>query len=254
MTDSTTSGLQTTETSLQIINTLKQMDGGRVTEVASRLDMPPSTVHNHLKTLENNEFVVKEADFYYLGLQFLNLGEYVRNRSESYLFAKEKVNQLAEETGGRAHFVVEEHGRGVYLYTSTGEYAIKAYSSVGKRVHLHVAAAGKSILAFLPKARIDEIIDRWGLPEETENTITDRETLYDELERIRNRGYAFNREEHLKGINAVGVPVIRDDDQVVGAFSVSGPAHRMKGEYLEEELTDTLLGTSNELELNIIYS
>lgn len=254
MSSKDSAGLQTTETSLKVILTLKEIDGGRVTEIASHLDMPPSTIHSHLATLEQNEFVVKEGDTYYLGLQFLNLGEYVRSRSESYVFAKEKVQQLAEETGGRAHYVVEEHGRGVYLYTSTGENAVKAFSSVGKRVHLHVAASGKSILAFLPEQRVEEIIDRWGLPEETDHTLTDREALYDELERIRERGYAFNREEHIKGINAVGAPVFGVNDQVIGAFSVSGPAHRMKGELLEEDITNAVLGTSNELELNITYS
>lgn len=254
MTNEGRSGLQTTETSFQIVTALKEMDGGRVTEIASHLDMAPSTVHSHLSTLEANEYVVKEGDIYLLGLKFLNLGEYVRNRSDSYALAKEKVKDLAEETSGRAHFVVEEHGRGVYLYTSTGKHAVKAYSSVGKRVQLHVAASGKSILAFLPEHRVNEIIDRWGLPAETENTITDRETLFDELEQIREQGYAFNREEHLQGINAVGAPVLTDNGQVIGAFSVSGPVHRMKGDWFEEELTNAVLGASNELELNITYS
>jgi DNA-binding IclR family transcriptional regulator len=254
MTTDDKGGLKTTETSLQIINALKEMDGARVTEVASHLDMPPSTVHNHLTTLKKNGYVVKDSDFYNLGLRFLNLGEYVRNRFEFDPFAREKVNQLAENTGGRAHFVVEEYGQGVYLYTSTGEYALKTYSSVGKRVHLHVAAAGKSILAFMEDDRIEEIIDRWGLPQETEQTITSRDALYEELDRIRERGYAFNREEHLKGVKAVGAPVLADDGRVVGAFSVSGPVHRMKGEWFEEEVTNTVLGISNELELKITYS
>jgi DNA-binding IclR family transcriptional regulator len=102
--------------------------------------------------------------------------------------------------------------------------------------------------------RIEEIIDRWGLPQETEQTITSREALYEELDRIRDRGYAFNREEHLKGVKAVGAPVLADDGRVVGAFSVSGPVHRMKGEWFEEEVTNTVLGISNELELKITYS
>ncbi|MFC7236995.1 IclR family transcriptional regulator [Saliphagus sp. GCM10025317] len=247
-------GLQTTETSLRIINALKALDGARVTQLASELDMAPSTVHGHLATLEQNEFVVKRGDIYYLGLRFLTLGEYVRNNSESYIHAKPKVKQLAEETGGRAHFVVEEHGRGVYLYTSTGEKAVKAYSSVGKRVNLHVAAAGKSILAFIPEQRVEEIIDECGLEQETEHTITDPDALFDELAEIRERGYAFNREEHIKGVNAIGAPVLGPDDRVVGAFSVSGPVHRMKGDWYEEELPNMLLATSNELELNIMYS
>lgn len=247
-------GLKTTETSLQIISCLKELEGGRVTEVAKAVNMAPSTVHNHLTTLEKNEYVIKEGDIYKLGLKFLNLGEYVRGRSDAYDFVKEKVEKLAEETGGRCHFVVEEHGYGVYLYTSSGEQAVKAYSSVGKRLPLHVAAAGKAILSNLEDWQVEEILDRRGLSRETTNTITDRERLFNELSEIQERGYAFNREEHLNGIKAVGAPVKGVDNRVIGAFSVSGPAHRMKGEWFEKELPNIVLGVSNELELNLQYS
>jgi len=86
------------------------------------------------------------------------------------------------------------------------------------------------------------------------NTITDPQTLYAELERVRERGYSVNKQENIEGLHAVSAPVMDTNGHVFGALSVSGPTHRMKGEWFEDELPDLLLGAANELELNITYS
>ncbi|WP_255197799.1 IclR family transcriptional regulator [Halorarius litoreus] len=241
-------------TLLTVVEGLRELDGARVTELADHLDIGKSTVHRHLSTLEAHEYVVKEGDEYHLGLRLLGLGEYVRERSPVYAMARPIVDQLAEETEERALFMTEEHGRAIYLYRGVGAHAVRTNSTTGTRRYLHTIAGGKAMLAHLPEERVDAIIDRWGLPAETENTVTDREALAAELERIRERGVAFNREECIQGLQAVAAPVLGPDGSVVGALSVSGPTHRMKGEWLEEEIPDLLLGSANELELNLEYA
>jgi DNA-binding IclR family transcriptional regulator len=247
--------LATTETSLRVVNALKEMDGARVTELAERMELAPSTVHSHLATLEKTQYVVKEGDTYRLGLRFLNIGEYVRQSNEFFSLAESKVDQLAEETGGRAHFIVEEHGRGIYVYTKSSEHAVETFARDGRRLYLHQTAAGKAILSCLSHERVREIIDRHGLPKRTGSSISTEEELFEELERVRERdGIAFNKEEQLRGVRAVGAPVQDANGTVIGALSVSGPTHRMKGARLNEEMPDMVLGTANELELGIEYA
>jgi len=62
---------------------------------------------------------------------------------------------------------------GIYLHRSTGELAVNSDSYIGHRVHLHNTALGQAILAHLPAERVEEIVDRYGLPASTENTITE---------------------------------------------------------------------------------
>lgn len=121
-------------------------------------------------------------------------------------------------------------------------------------MYLHCAAAGKSILAYLSTSQLDAIISRRGLKAVTTNTITDQSELADELAEIREQGYAVNRQENIRGLNAVGVSVRTRDDEIVGALSISVSFPRVKGEYLRQELPDLLRGTANELELNITYA
>ena len=241
--------LQTTATSLAVIEMLRELDGARVTELAEAMELSPSTVHAHLTTLVDNEYVVQSGDVYQLSLQFLGLGDYVRTTRKAYRIAESYTRKLADETECRAVFAVEENGRGVYMYTFSGEHAVWTYSTVGKRFDLHQTAAGKAILSRLPKEQVDTIVDEVGLPAATENSITDPAVLAEELERVRDRGVSFNREEQLDGVKAVGVPVNGSDGQVVGAFSVASPANRMTDERFETELPEVLLGVANEFEL-----
>lgn len=246
--------LKSTKTTLEIIDRLRELDGARVTELAADLDKAPSTVHSHLSTLAEEEYVIKEGDVYFLGLHFLDLGEYVRNRKEAYRIAESYTEQLAAETECRAVFVVEENGQGVYLHTFSGKHAVWRYSTVGKRFYLHQTAAGKALLSQLPEQKVEQIIDQWELPSRTENTITDRDRLFEQLESIRDRGYSFNREEQLDGVKAVGVPVTGPQDRILGAFSVASPANRMSDEWFEEELPSIVLGVANEFELEYSLS
>ncbi len=160
------------------------------------------------------------------------------------------MSDIATETEERAVFLVEEHGQAVYVHRACGKHAIRTNPGPGKRIPIHATAAGKAILAFLPRERAQEIVDRRGLPARTENTITDRDELFEELELIRDRGYAINQEENVRGVRAVGVPV-RPYDRIAGAISISGPVQRMKEkeERDQQNLLNLLLGSANELEI-----
>lgn len=246
--------VKTMTTVFTIVESLQRSDGVRISELAAELDLAKSTVHRHLSTLEELEYVVKEGDVYYLGLRFIGLGEFVRNRKLAFRLARDKVADLAEETEERAQFIAEEHGLGVCVHRSIGKRAVKADLEVGKRVPLHATASGKAILAHLPDRKRDRILTRRGLESYTDNTYTNQSELESHLDEIRDSGVAINEQEHIRGLKAIGVPVMGPDGDVLGAISVSGPAHRMKGTWLEDTLPSLLLGTANELELNIVYS
>lgn len=249
-----TGPVKTAETVFEVLETLRSMDGARVTELANEMGMAKSTIHRHLSTLESNEYVVKQGDKYFIGLRFLALGEYARNREEAYQRIRPKVEQLANETDESAQFLVAEHGKAIYIYRETGNDAVNTPNSrVGERIPLHATAAGKAILSCYPEEDIRTITERVGVDQLTANTITDGETLHEELETIKNRGYSMNQEENVEGVHAVGVPIQRTDDLPIGAISVSGPAYRLQGEMFEEGLPTLLQEIANQLELNIAF-
>lgn len=246
--------VQATRTSLEIVEALVRLDGAGVTELSNGLDLPKSTVHNHLNTLRDIEYVVKNDGEYNVGLRFLKLGEYSRNRLKIYDIAQPEIDSLAEQTGELVNLSVEEYGRGVYLYLARGDDAVHLDTHAGMQVHLHCTALGKAILAYTPDERVEQILDTMGMPARTERTITDRDALYEDLDAIRERGYAYDRQERLNGLRCVAAPITTPEQVVVGAISISGPTSRMQGERFDTDIPDALRDTANVIELNMTYS
>lgn len=244
--------VQSARTTFRIVEGLKELDGAGVTELANHLDLSKASVYNYLTTLEEEEYVVKDGSEYQLGLQFLNLGTWARRQQPIFEAAKSELDTLADETGEFVNLLVEEHGRGVYLYRAIGENATKHKEYPGYRSHLHNTAVGKSILAHMPEDEVEAIVEERGMPATATNTITDPEELYRNLSDIRDRGYAFDREESMDGFRCVGAPVInKQTESVEGAISVSGPRSRMRDERFEEEIPRRVLDAVNVIEINI---
>jgi IclR family KDG regulon transcriptional repressor len=140
----------------------------------------------------------------------------------------------------------------IHLYTKIGQHGVDIGTDVGtRRKDLHAIAAGKVILATIPNDRLEAYVASSEFEEYTEQTITTEAALRDTLETVRERGYAFNDEESMDGLRAIGVPIQYPDGTLLGVLGVTGPTHRMKGDRFKEEIPNLLLGVSNEVELNI---
>jgi len=240
------------ETVFDIVEVIQREEGATASDVADEVDKSLSTVYDYLSTLHKRDYVRHEDGTYYVGLEFLNHGMHARNRYETAEIAEPILDTLAEETGEVVWYYVEENGRSAVIVRRTGEEAVQTVGRMGWRSPLHQTAAGKTILAHLPGERVDEIIDEHGLEPLTENTLSDREDLAEELAEIRDRGYSLNDGETVDGLRAVAAPVITDDE-VRGAVSVSGPSHRIEKERFREELPQQVLGAANQIELTLNY-
>lgn len=240
------------DTSCRILESLRQSNGAGVTELANELDISKAGIHSHLATLEKNELVTNNNGIYQISLRFLDFGEHAKQNIDYYSVVRNEVEELAERTGEVAHFMVEEHGLGVYICKARGSSGVQTASYVGDRKHLHCVGVGKAILAGLSDDRIDEIVEQRGLPKKTENTITDRGELFDEVAEIRERGVAFDDEEILEGLRCVAVPVSSQDQGLLGAISVAGPTSRMKGERFREKLPEIVKDTANVIQINAV--
>jgi DNA-binding IclR family transcriptional regulator len=240
------------ERAFDVVEVLRTNGPMRIDDVAEALDISSSTAHVHLKTLESVGYAIREAEGYRLGFRFLRNGIGVRQQSSVYQTTRPEVDGLAEETGEVANLGVEEEGKRVILYQAEGTEAVYDNAPTGEYTNMHWTALGKSILAHLPEAYVEDVIAAHGLPSRQENTITDRDHLVEELARVRDRKYAIEDEERRAGIRSVAVPILVDDS-VVGALSVSGPKERLDDRRIDDELLPALRNRVNVVEVRYAY-
>lgn len=243
-----TKTIKTVEKSFEIVEALQNLQPAGVSAVAADVDVPVSTAYMHLNTLRQRGYVVKTADDYRLSLRFLEHGGSVRQQLDYFSIVKDEVNQLKYITGEIAGFAVEQRGKRVVLYRSEGSSAVGDQIPIGEHTYLHWTSLGKAILANLPSERIDEIIDTHELPASTNHTITNKDELRGELERIRTVGYAVDDAERRRGIRGIAVPVVDANEDIIGSIGVAGPKVRFN-EHRLAELLDILREKRNVIEV-----
>ncbi|WP_238478594.1 IclR family transcriptional regulator [Natranaeroarchaeum sulfidigenes] len=245
--------IKSVEHALDIVEHVSEQGPIGVSELAKQIDMPKSTVYVHLQTLKKHGYINKEDDKYDIGLRFLETGSYARRRRGIYRSAREEVDKLASEVEEAAHLGVEQNGKRVILYKSEFGDAIYDNTSTGEFTHMHWTAIGKVLLAHMTTSRVTEIVKKHGLPSATSKTITDKEDLFDALERIRDRGIAVENEERRSGVVAIAVPIFdTTTGDVVAAISVSGPRQRIvmgEEEEIKQDIIEAVRNRANVAEL-----
>jgi DNA-binding IclR family transcriptional regulator len=248
-------GINAVRTSFRIVHTLQEMDGSvGVSELSRELDLPVSTVHSHLTTLQECEYVTKRGAEYELGNRFLEIGGRVRHQSRLFEYAKPKVDQLAAEFEDKVSLCVYDHGLVAHIYIAKGEEAIETDTYTGIRLPSHSSAAGKAVLAHLPEDRLEKAIERSGLSQSGPNTITDRDELLAELEDVRDDGVAFDRQERLEGIRSVAAPISREGERPNAAINVSAPISRMSTDRFERTIPERIRNIAETIRIKLRYA
>jgi len=203
-----------------------------------------SSAHYLLVTLERRGYVHRNerAGRYQLGVKLFSLansalsGLGLRQKSAPHLAA------LRIKTGLTVHFAIFEQNEAVLISKHDGQSGPRLATWVGKRMELHCTGLGKALLAFLPPAEIDTIIQSHGLGRHNENTISSPKRFREELERVVRMGYALDDEEDELGMRCIGAAVFGRNRRPVAAVSIAGTTSEIVPEnvaYLAAELKRT---------------
>lgn len=239
--------IKTTDRVFDIVEFIKRHDRPTLTAIANDLELSKSTTSLHLSTLVDLEYLVREGDTYRLSLQFLDIGEHVRQGFILTDVMEPALQHVAEDTAEVTVVTIEEHGWAVTIGIDRGPRGVQTFDRIGTRTYLHAHGPGKAILSTMNDEEIEAIIDRRGLPAFTDKTITDSDRLLDNIQVARDQGFALDRGEGVEGLRSVAAPILCDGER--GAIGVAGPLNRMKGDKFRKELPEVILGAANEIEL-----
>jgi len=213
------------------------MDELGVTELSKKLKLHKNNVFRILATLQSRNYIEQNRsnDNYRLGIKCLELGQtFIRQRG-LLKQAKPILQELAEATGETSYISILRGNEVVYLDAVETSSTVRVISRVGLHMPIHATAAGKALVAFESD---EELLKRFSgeIPRFTKGTKTRSEDLMKDLAAVRELGYATDLEEFEDGLRCIGGPVRDYTRKVVGAISVSGPAHRLADEKIAQHV------------------
>ena len=200
----------------------------RVGELATELGFSKSTVSRLIQTLVEEDFLMQdeESPGYRIGSALLSLGGHFVSNNELYQEVAPVLNKLVLETGESAHIAVRNRSKVLYLNKQIGPYYSDIATQTGAINPAHATSSGKVLLAYTPEARVKEIFEE-TLEAYTEHTLTNRLKLEQELEQVRQQGYAISKEELAVGNYSIAAPVYNFENEVVCAVTIVGPIARL---------------------------
>lgn len=211
-----------------------------VQEISDAIGIKRTTAYGLLNTLIKTEYAVKsESGKYTVSGKMYSLSYSYPARIPIVRYVKKYMVELSEKFQETVHLGMLSIRNNIMLLKAqipNNSFDVEC----GSFFPLYASGLGKVILAFLDSDRQKELIDGMGeLKKYTGNTITEKETLISELERIREQGYAFDNEEYLEGTMCVAFPLFDDRNNIVAAMSVSGITENIRPK-LEEIITNGL--------------
>jgi IclR family transcriptional regulator, acetate operon repressor len=236
-----TDGVQSVERALELLEALAEPAEGRgVSELGRATGLPVATIHRLLATMAARGYVRQDtaSHKYRLGSQLIQLGEAATRHFGR--FARPYLAELMEASGETANLAVFEDGQVAYVaQVPSRQHRVRMFTEVGRRVLPHTSAVGKVLLAFRPRAEVEALLARTGLPRRTPRTITDPARFLAELDMVARQGYAVDSGEEEVGVRCVAVPVFGVGESVA-AMSVSAPEGRLEARDVERILPEML--------------
>lgn len=230
-------GVQSVDRAITVLEILAREGHAGVSEVATEIGVHKSTAFRLLAALEDRGLVEQNADRgkYELGFGILRLASAIPGRIDMARQASSILDTLAQQLDETINLAVVREHYAVNVQQAFSSAAVASQNWVGQLTPLHATSSGKVLLAFMPEAQRDAILDEAGQPRLTDNTITARRPLLDQLAEVRETEFATAWEELEVGLNASAAPVRDHTGSVVGALSASGPAYRFD----ERRVADT---------------
>jgi DNA-binding IclR family transcriptional regulator len=213
-----------------------------VTELSRRLGIGKSTAHRLLHTLAEERLLERDpyTGAYRLGLAMYELGSVVSAHTDIHEACSPVIDELRNATRETVQVGVLDGREVVYVERRESPQAIRLFGRVGHRNDAYCTSTGKVLLAHLPSERLETMLIGWELRPHTPFTITDMNRLRQQLDLVRQRGWAEQVNETEMGAASIAAPIRNGLGEVVAALSVAGPAQRLQGDSLKRFARPTL--------------
>lgn len=216
-------------------------------EIALRVGLPKTTVFRYLRTLEAAGMVVHDTarDLYRIDVRIIgmiNLGSEMERLRNVCLPHMQTLCRLSGET---VNLGVMEGSDIVYLEILQAPQAAKLQARIGGRHPSHTTSIGKVMLANMPTEARTAALPR-VLRQRTRRSILERQSLFQELDKIQRLGYAEDDSENEDGALCLGAPIFESSGEVIAGMSISAPTSGASADW-KREMTSHIIAEARSI-------
>ncbi|WP_223636666.1 IclR family transcriptional regulator [Planococcus sp. 4-30] len=213
-------------------------DGLSITELSVECGLPVSSMHRLLKAMAAHGMIQQDdkTKRYDLGNIWLEYGLHMYDTMDYISTIRPELVNLMDQTGESVYLSQPMGVEALITERIDNEnHAIRVYDKLGSRIPMHIGAANKSMLAYMPNGEAKKIINVHISKEQ-------QPTFYELLQQIKDQGYAISHSERTEGTSSVGAPILNRFGKVQGAISVGVVSYNLTDErlaFLIQHVTET---------------
>jgi IclR family acetate operon transcriptional repressor len=227
--------VESVDRALRLLIMIGQRGTITVSAGAAELKVARSTAHRLLATMQYHGFVRQDplTKVYTAGSQVLRVGLGAVDNLDVRAAAREHLDQLYDQFDETVHLIILDREMALFVDARESSRALRAGSRRGASMPAYCTSGGKALLAQLAPAELKHHLPA-RLEPLTDRSITRREALRQELDRIREIGYATNLGESEPDLSAVAVAIPERARMTQAAISISAPSSRMDSARIRE--------------------
>lgn len=214
-----------------------------ISDLSRHLNISKSTIFGITQALKDlgalrQDPVTKK---FRLGPTLIKLGNQALNGVDLWSVARPYMEELSFKFRETVFLGIFDVQQGITIIGKADSPAeLKITAPIGTRIPLFAGAAGKIFLAYQSETVLNKILSEKPLPEYTEKSIKSTSDYKLELQVIREKGYATDFEEYLRGVNAISIPIVNPSNHLVGAIWMVGFSHSFTGEKMKQSISASL--------------
>ncbi len=246
--------IQSLDRGLQILFILSENRSKGVTELAEDLQVNKSTVFRLLETMEARGLIQQDERTakYRLGIGLLQLSNGLMRNLDIISISRPIMNQLMNSTKESVHLCTFSSDKVYVVDQVKSNYPMKVSATIGQDEPIYCSSVGKCILANLPDEKKDKLMNEIDFIPFTENTIKTKESLIEELSKIKAEGYAIDDEELSLGVRCLAAPIFNHRGDAKYSIGISGPSLRICPDNIDFYI-DKIKSAANSISYNIGY-
>lgn len=231
------SAVPSVEAAIRILGFLSRYKNRNSTlsEISNKLAINKSTCLRILRVLKKYQMVSYDESTkeYSLGVYLVVLGARASEFCDELEISKPYLHRLMEETN-LTSVLVQPGANNRLMYVAkeepTSNMGIKIHVILGQYFPITVTSFGKCFMAYMQEKELFQVIEEVGLKKFTPKTITDIKKLKEELEDVREKGYAVSKEEHTPGVVGIAAPIFDVSGKVIMSIACLGVSALMDDE------------------------